>query len=294
MKILLTGATGFLGSHLVKTLLKEGHQIIIFKRSFSDPRRIADILPQISAYDLDVCGIEKPFSEHDKIDAVIHTATCYGKRNETAGAVMEANTVFPLKLLETAASAGTPHFINTDTVLDRYVALYAMSKKHFSEWGKLFAETGKIRFVNVRMENFYGPGDDESKFITRIIKDCLKNVPEIKLTPGEQKRDFIHIDDAVSAYPVILRGLPECGDPYSEFDVGSGKSVSIREFAQTVRDLAGSTTRLNFGALPRRRHEPMESRADTSPLAALGWSCRTGFLEGLKATIAAERKKCGY
>jgi nucleoside-diphosphate-sugar epimerase len=74
-KVLLTGATGFLGSHLVRALLAEKYELIILKRSFSDISRIEGVINEADVYDIDRCPLEQQFKEHKKIDFVIHTAT---------------------------------------------------------------------------------------------------------------------------------------------------------------------------------------------------------------------------
>ena len=74
MKVLLSGATGFLGSHLLHALLKVEHNVIIVKRSFSDTWRIKRHINDISCYDLDKVSLKDPFQLHGKIDAVIHQA----------------------------------------------------------------------------------------------------------------------------------------------------------------------------------------------------------------------------
>ena len=108
--ILITGATGFLGSHITWTLFNEGFSIIILKRSFSDIWRIREIIDKIRYYDIDKVELEIPFKENE-IDCIIHTATNYGKKREKISEIIETNVVFPLKLLEIAT------FFNTDTFL---------------------------------------------------------------------------------------------------------------------------------------------------------------------------------
>lgn len=290
MKVLVTGATGFLGSHVVKALLNQGHDIVILKRSFSDIWRIANVLPYLSAYDVDNCELELPFCEHGKIDAVIHTATCYGRKGERVSEVMEANTAFPLRLLETATFFNTTTFFNTATILYKYLNSYSLSKRQFAEWGRQFAEDQKITFVNIKLEHMYGPGDDDSKFVTFVIKSCMENMAELKLTPGEQKRDFIYIDDVISAYSLLLKKSAMQKEFFQEYDLGTGKAVSVRELVETVHSLTNSTAKLNFGALPYREHEIMESRADIGPLNALGWSSKVSLIDGLISTIKGEKK----
>ncbi|GAB7027044.1 NAD-dependent epimerase/dehydratase family protein [Geotalea toluenoxydans] len=289
MKILITGATGFLGSRLLRTLLHEGHDLTILKRSCSDTRRIHDILSQIKAYNLDTCGSEQIFTTAGTFDTIIHTATCYGRAGESAAEILEANVVFPLRLLQAASSSCTTTFLNTDSSLAPNLNFYALSKKQFRDWGEMFARRGSIRFVNIKLEHFFGAGDDDSKFITHIIRSCLQNVPDLQLTPGEQRRDFIHIEDVCSAYLLLLQKAVACGESFQEFELGLGNPVTIREIVEMIHRLTGSSTTLNFGGVPYRENEVMESGADVSALAALGWTPKIRLPDGIRQTIELER-----
>jgi CDP-paratose synthetase len=279
--ILITGITGFLGSHLAKRFLNEGHNIIGLKRSTSSLARINSIENQITLYDSDTVEFASIFQNHSKIDALIHTATCYGRSGETTNQIFDANTVYPLHLLEAASQAGIKIFINTDTTLDKYLNLYSLSKNQFLDWGRFFSLNKKIHFCNLRLEHFYGPNDDDSKFTTFILKSCIENHPTIKLTHGEQKRDFIYVDDVVDAYLLVIESFELIKNNYIEMDVGSGNAVSIRHFVETVHRITHSKTQLIFGALPYRRGEVMLSQANTEPLNKLGWSCKTELESGL-------------
>lgn len=290
MRILLTGVTGYLGSHLAASLLANGCEIVGLKRKSSSLGRIESLLPKLALYDVEEADMSAIFTQHGKIDAVIHTATCYGRNGESASQVLEANLVYPLKLLDMAVASGVALFMNTDTVLDKLLNPYALSKGQFAEWGRYFSRQKKIRFLNLKLEHFYGPGDDKSKFTTHIVNSCLANVPELKLTQGEQQRDFIYIDDVVVAYLLLLYKQESFDDEFIEFEVGSGAAVTIRELVETVHRLTASTTRLDFGALPYREGEAMFSQADTQALQTLGWHCRYSIETGLKQAIDQERK----
>jgi nucleoside-diphosphate-sugar epimerase len=232
------------------------------------------------------------------VDAVIHTATCYGRNGETAAEIFEANTVFPLRLLETATYFNSGIFFNTDTFFNseskfntgsfnyKYLNYYMLSKKHFYEWGKLYANNKKICFVNIRLEHVFGPGDDSSKFTSQVINSCLANISELKLTPGEQKRDFIYVDNVVDAYEVLLEKVINQSNLFQEYELGSGKAVTIREFVETVHKLTKSTTRLNFGALPYREDEIMNSEANIEKLDCLGWRCKISLIDGISEIIS--------
>ena len=290
-RILLTGVTGFLGSYLAKALLVAGYDVVALKRKSSSLHRIESILSDMVLHDIECLDFEKLFHNYGKIDVIIHTATCYGRNNESVTEVFSANTEFPLRLLDAGSRAGVELYINTDTILDKYMNLYALSKNQLLQWGKFFAKQDAIKFVNIRLEHFYGPDDESTKFSAHVINSCLSNVPELKLTTGEQKRDFIYIDDVVSAYILLLEKIGSNKSNFFEFDLGSGKPISIQEFVLIVHRLSKTKTHLAFGSLPYREDEVMYSEADISGLTALGWKCSNDIESGLIKVIEQERLK---
>lgn len=288
-KILLTGITGFLGSHLAKALLAADYDVVALKRKKSSLYRIESIAANLELVDIDNLDFDALFAQHRNIDTIIHTATAYGRHNETVSEIFSANTGFPLQLLDAGSRADVRIFINTDTILKKYLNLYSLSKNQLLQWGKFFSIHRKIKFINLRLEHFYGANDDATKFTTHVINNCLANTRELELTLGEQVRDFIYIDDVVAAYMLVLEKAADFEHSFTELDVGSGKSISIRSFVETVRKLTDSQTHLAFGAVPYRIGEVMHSEADISGLSALGWQCQYDVAEGLKIVVDQER-----
>lgn len=290
--LLITGATGFLGSHLTRYFLKLGYHIGVLKRSFSKVDRLCDVLDQLTFYDIDKCDLSQPFLDLGEIDAIIHTATEYGRQSKSASFVANSNTFFPLLLIEEAIKNNVRIFINTDTYFNkgeipyRGLANYSLSKKHFLDWGKHFANSDRICFANICLEHLYGTHDDSSKFTTYVIQSCLKNVSHLDLTEGRQTRDYIYVDDAVDAFDKILN-VSE-GSKYREYQLGTGKLTSVREFAENVRLLTNSNTILKFGARPYQDFEIMESKADNLNLLSLGWEHKFVLQQGLRKIINYE------
>lgn len=287
-RVVLTGVTGFLGSHLASALLAQDCDVIGLKRRASSLHRIRDLLPDLTLVDIDNAEIDTIFNSFGEVDTIIHTATNYGRTTESVAEIFEANTAFPLRLLDAGTRAGVHAFINTDTILDKYLNLYAFSKNQLLEWGRFFALHKKIVFWNLRLEHFYGAGDDSTKFTTHIVNSCLSNVPEISLTLGEQQRDFVYIEDVIAAYIILFDQIQEAAPELRQFDIGSGTSVSIREFVMLVKSLTGASTRMNFGVLPYREAEVMHSVANVEPLMALGWRCENDLETGLNKLLRKE------
>ncbi|MCS7005429.1 MAG: NAD(P)-dependent oxidoreductase [Cytophagales bacterium] len=280
MKILLTGGTGFLGSHLAQKLI-ESYELAILKRSHSSLKRLKNL--DYLCFDIDKTSLEDIFKTFGP-DIIIHTAASYGK-NETASQTIATNLIFPLELLEKAIQFRVKTFINTDTSLPIFTNSYALSKKQFSQW--LFFYSEKIQVVNMIVEYFYGAGDEEWKFITMLIRKMLRN-EHIDLSECLAERDFIYIDDAVEGYLCVLKHLSECAN-FQNIELGSGQAIQLKRLALLCKSMINNTkSDLNFGKLPTRPNEVMLSKADTSFLTKLGWKPRYSLEEGILQTIKLE------
>jgi CDP-paratose synthetase len=286
--IILTGATGFLGSYLAKSFVSDGYKVIILKRRRSNLQRLTEIENKVVFYNLEELELSNPFREHGPISVVVHAATCYGRSGETAREIFDANTSFPLKLLEESLRHKVDTFINIDTILDPLLNAYALSKTNFTEWGKLLSESKEIRFMNIKLEHMYGPGDDAKKFTTWIVQRCLNNTPEIDLTLGEQQRDFIFISDVGDAMILLLKHTSKFSLGFHNVDLGSGISISLRDFVEKVHQLTSSKSKLNFGAYEYRKYEIMKSCSNIEQLKALGWKCHIDLNKGLQQMIEFE------
>jgi len=286
MTILLTGATGFLGSYLLKAFIKNGYEVIALKRTTSNTYRIEEYLNQIILYDIDKTDLSDIFENH-KIDIVVNTVTNYGRKDTKISSIVDTNLIFSLKLLEESVNNNVKAFINTDTLLERNINTYALSKAQLVDWIQ-FLSTKNTKMINVKMEHMYGPQDDKNKFIYWLINQLKHNVEKIDLTSGVQKRDFIYIDDIVSAYEIIIKNIGRFSN-YEEFELGSGNSIEVKEFIkQIVKELNVNqtiTTKLNFGAIAYRANENMNMESNIVKLQNLGWKPQVSIEDGIKKII---------
>ena len=287
--ILLSGATGFLGSNLLKKLVNANYDVVILKRSFSNTIRIDNYINKIKYYDIDKVGLEKCFLENS-IDAFIHCATDYGRKDIDPLHIIDANLVIPLKIVEIGIKNNCTIFLNTDSILDKGINSYSLSKKQFLDWFKIYSDRSIC--INIVLEHFYGPFDDKSKFVSSIISKLLQNVSQIDLTEGQQKRDFIYIDDVVDAFFIILRNISKINIGFHNYEIGSGQLITIKDIVKQIKELTGNKfTNLNFGAIPYRTNEIMEPKMDINPIKKLGWLPKTSILNGLMYTIKSETKE---
>ena len=290
MKVLLTGATGFLGTKLLADFLRRNYQVLIVKRASTDMSQLFHRFGNLDAWNIEGKGLEDLFVMHPDVNAIVHAATNYGRDDSTPTAPFWANEAFPIRLVELGIQYKVGLFANIDTFFNSskaaydYLGAYALSKRHFQEWGLHCANDGRMHFVNLRLFHLYGPGDGFHKFIPAMVKRCLAG-EVIDLSTGEQKRDFIHVDDAVSGIGAVLETEFGRGTGYSHYDVGTGTSLSIRAFMETVQRLCHSGAILNFGALPTRKGEFLDSCADTTALRGLGWDAMVGIEAGIQSVI---------
>jgi CDP-paratose synthetase len=286
--ILITGATGMLGSNILKNLIKLGYGVIVLKRSFSNVFRIEGFLDKVITYDIDLIELERVFIEN-KIDVVLHTATQYGRKKTKVYSILESNLLLPLELIDLSERYGVSMFINTDTILNKNINSYSLSKNQFSEW--LIYYSDGMQCINVSIEHFYGAYDDNSKFVSFIIGRLSDRVESIDLTFGDQERDFVYISDVVDAFIAIITHKNSENGLY-EYEIGSGENVTIKSFVLLVASmLNNSETKLNFGAVPYRKNEVMRSHVDLRALINIGWSPKVDLKKGLKYIINRESKK---
>lgn len=283
----MTGATGFFGSHLARAFLRRGDEVHAVRRAASSLARLGAESGQVAWYDIakDPAALTAGADFH----VVLHAATHYGRAGAVAADVAYVNYDWPLALLAAAGASGVDVFANIDTSLPPSLSTYASSKRRFVDRARELSAVGGSRLLNVGLESVYGPGDDRAKFQMALMHALFRGDPSFGLSPGEQTRDYIFVDDAVDAVLRLVDHARRTPDRYLAAGVGRGEEVSIRHFAETMRDLTGSATRLDFGALPYRAGELMHARADTSLLRSLGWPGARTVEQGLRGTIERER-----
>lgn len=288
--VLVTGATGFIGSHLARELVSQKHTVAILKRRASDVWRIKDIWNDIYSYNVED-GSDKAFSELKKIDAVLHFATSYGIR-ETFSETISSNIAWPASLLQLAAEASCRVFINADTFFSRpntnysHLSTYALSKRQFTELGREATKKWPMKYVNLRLEHVFGTFDDNSKFVPNLIRQLLSPPSDLSFTEATNRRDFIYVKDVATAAALLVCKAEELPNSYSEIEVGTGQSIAVKDFIETAHKLSASKSKLIFGALPMRSGEILDSRADLSPLTRLGWEPKFSLENGLHEIIA--------
>lgn len=290
MKILITGATGFLGSALLARFTKLDFSLaLVCHRNI--PKRLIENSGQSNG---GVRLINATHNLHESIklfspEIVIHAACNYGRNKEGYEEMAEGNVMFGLRVLESIKDLNqSVTFLNMGTTLNPQVNFYALSKDYFSKVGWLVSKNSRnIQFIDLKIQHMYGPYDGEGKFITNLIKSMLNTNESIPLTLGEQIRDFIYIEDVVGAMERIIENrtvFPK----YKEIELGSGTGIKIKEVVELIAEITKSKNELAFGAIDYRENEQMYSCADISVLKKIGWSPKFSLEQGLKMMLNKE------
>ncbi len=291
--ILITGATGFIGSHLTRRLVEIGKNIILLCRRSSNTSRIADLSKHVQIIKFEKSTLAASLSGI-KFTGVIHLATDYGRHGCEVKEIFNTNFILPTELLELAINTGAKYFINTDSFFCKsqfnyqFLPEYTYSKTCFLGWAQKKAI--QIHIANMQLEHVYGPQDNPTKFVPNLLREILSpNSQEIKLTNGQQMRDFVFVDDVVDAYCRVINYCERVTCGFETYEVGTGHSISLREFVERMHASASSKAVLNFGAIPQRIGEIMDSKADIRSLAALGYRTKVDISLGISKLVQLAR-----
>lgn len=288
--ILLTGVTGYLGKNLLESILKRfvGDKVIALTR---DPVNLLQIHPNndsIKFIEFSSSNLRNIFKEN-QVKIVIHCATCYGSKLGFDPNLIESNVLFPTQILNLAIEENVPYFINIDTALNKKTSNYALSKYLFREI--LFKSAKNICAVNIRLEYFYGPSEPDSRFLKGLIKNLLSCEDEISITSGEQIRDFIFIDDAISAVDTILKNLEYLPSGPHNFFVAGGNPQPIKELVVLASSLIKNCkTSFNFGSIEESHLNQIDSCLSLGPIKKLGWKPKVNLRAGILQIIKHEMR----
>lgn len=297
---LVVGATGFLGSALVNRLHREGvstFSLLIQGR----PRRPPPVGQVIESRSSAATDIRAALGDIE-FDCVYHVAAAgVSPGDRDPQALLDGNLGLISNVLLAMASSPPRRFIYTGSCSEYSRAeppqliaeqhptmprsVYGAAKAAATIWATALAQELGIPLVTLRLFHIYGPGEAQSRLVPYLV-DCLRNEVRAKLTKGEQCRDELYIDDAVSAL-LAAAAAPALSE--TVYNVCSSCPVPVRELASTAaRVLGKSTNFLEFGALPYRHDEEMWIVGDNRRfLRDTTWSPAFSLEDGLRCAVRA-------
>jgi nucleoside-diphosphate-sugar epimerase len=300
--VLVTGATGFIGSHLTRRLLSERADVHILLKKKSNPFRIKDIAGDItlSYGDIRDCSDVSLCLKSVRPQIIFHLAALRNvKRDpELIEQMIDINLKGTINLLrgvieeniniECFVSTGSseeygdgPTPFNEDQ-REIPVSPYSASKVAATYFSQMLCKTMHLPVVTLRPLLTYGPYQDTDMFIPALIQHCLER-KDFPMTEGDQTREFNYVDDIVDAY-LLAAVSPEAAGEV--INIGNGIEYRIRDVAEMIVRMTGNPIQLKIGALPKRPGETKHFFCNNEKAKRLlGWSPKTDLNEGLKKTI---------
>jgi len=299
-KILVTGATGFVGANIARYFSGRGADVAILTRRDSDKWRINDILKEVSVYPADLLderAVRKAVA-HIKPAIILHTAAHGGyQRQKDAKRIFDVNFTGTVNLLTACKETGFELFVHTgssseyglktrpikeDDTLEP-VTDYGVSKAASTLYCRSHAAKERLPIAILRLFSPYGYFDDISRLIPYLIKECLAS-RDIHLSSPSAVRDFIFIEDVLDAYAKVIENKKIAAGHI--FNIGSGKQNSVECIAVKVARLTNDPKVFRCTGKLNPRMEPAMWQADISKARKmLGWKPETGISEGLQKTI---------
>lgn len=297
MRVLLTGASGFVGRRLSRRLLDDGHEVHLILRhgSTADPSWAGN----------DRARVHRTEGRRGEIDAVVQDAAPHLSFHLASRFVVEhgpddveelvkANILFGAQVVDALAAAGTSRLVVAGTSWRHFgpdghdpVNLYAATKEAFHSLLGFWVASAGLRAVSLELFDTYGPGDPRPKLVPLLLR-MAANGETTGFSPGEQKLDLLHVDDVVEAFVVAGRRTAALrATSLESFAVSSGRPMPLREVVREFERALGRPLGVRWGERPYRAREVMSPWAGGEALP--GWAPRISLAEGFHELIASLR-----
>jgi nucleoside-diphosphate-sugar epimerase len=292
VRALVTGATGFIGSHLVRGLIALGDEVAVIVR----PSSRLDVLPSLAtAYPCDdtpeslvkIVAAVKP-------DIVYHLASLVIPQHvtEDVAQLINSNVLFPTQLLEAMHVSGIRKVINAGTSWQHFedrdydpVCLYAATKQAFEAVLDYYVRACGFRAVTLALFDTYGPGDSRPKLFS-LLGRVARTGERLPMSPGEQSLDLVYIDDVLDAFIAARERLASAATAGNEvFAVASGRPVRLRDIVTEYEKAVGKHLNIAWGGRPYRPREVMRPWSRGIPVP--GWHPRVSLGEGIRRMLDA-------
>lgn len=295
MRTLVTGATGFLGSHLTERLLAEGYEVHALVRPRSNLATLNYIAPAVTFHTIDALGdnLEEVLAQV-RPEIVFHLATHFVVDHSPQDVIslINGNILFPTRLVDSMIRHGRRRLVNCSTAWQHYnneaynpVCLYAATKQAFLSLLKYYVEASQLRVADLEIPDTYGPNDRRPKLFSVLYRAAANTGPS-GFSPGEQLLDLVYVDDVIDAIVAVGAQLFNAEAPeLTHYAIHSQQVIRLKDLVATFSRITGLTPNIRWGARPYRDREM------TTPWlggqAPPGWKPRVGIEEGIRRVHAS-------
>jgi len=247
LSVLVTGSSGFIGTHVVRHLNQAGHQLTAL--DYMAPK--SPLPDGVKFYQ---CDIRQDLLPQKTFDAVVHLAGLAGVRPSLYDPLgyQFTNVIGTLRLLEHSRKMGTPHFVfassssvyGPDTQLPAEESStpdpcspYALTKLHGEQWGRLYAKLHGLRFLALRFFSVWGPGQRPDLALEAFRLRMMEDKPVTINGDGSQRRDLTHVEDVARAIELAIHWQ---GPGSAVLNVGTGKNHSVLDMLDAAQKVVAA------------------------------------------------------
>ena len=289
MKLLLTGATGYIGKKLVAKLKELNHDLYVVARPESDVSGIDNCVESI-IFNTDLKKMHGQICQIRPEGWINLAGTYYGVHDvDKIAPLLNDNIVFETYVLDAVVKSGGSVVIHTSSFQQRKdgkeyspINLYASVKQAFEDILFYYSSTEKIREITLELFDTYGSDDNRNKVFNYVRR--LKAGDTLDMSPGEQKMYFCYIDDDISAYIKALEILMDKNAGFrKKYSVRGENPIELKSFVDQYIKLVGSRISVNWGKRPYMEQEIMDPTGYGIVLP--GWKSEIGYEQGIQLCV---------
>lgn len=299
MRILITGATGFVGKNLIPKLLKDNHEIFeitiepeVSEKLFLNKTERFYYSKKSSYY------LENKIHKFSP-ELVIHLASFLTANDdhETMQKLLEANIMFTCEVLNSIKNTKINWFFNVGSFAEYYYGnsvlspayLYAATKTASRTFVDYYSSVYDFQYITIVPYTIYG-GNDSQKKIIDLIYDSLFTKQAIDLSPGEQILDFINLEDVTDFFIDLINNLPKVSNK-TTFHLGSGKGYTLRQLTYLIEKITNKSANINWGGKDYRPRDVMYAVANISEqYRTFNWKPQISLEQGIREYLNIKRK----
>ena len=274
MKAFVTGASGFVGSYLVKVLIDEGHEVLCLKRPSSNLSKLDDYVSKVRWVDNTDNWKESLVAFQP--DIIYHLAwNGVTAKERSVWQKQIGNIIFQQELLDATLAAGSKKYVgigsqaeygNFKNKIDESypvcpMSAYAAAKVAALDIVRAFCEINQIEWYWFRLFPLFGPHESDQWLIPSLIKNIFTQ-ESMDFTPGEQKLPYLYVGECAKAIKAAITADGHSG----VYNICSDNPLALKELVARIRDKVRPDFKLNFGAFPYRYGQSMYMEGDTTAL----------------------------
>ena len=287
-RALVTGAAGFIGGALVRSLLSRGWEVHALLGQTCRVAALEDVRERLGlhSHDGSMAGMEAILAA-TKPDIVFHLASLFlsEHRPDDIEGLIRSNILLSTQLTEAMTLAGSTRLINTGTSWQHFeradyrpVNLYAATKQCFEDILSFYHDARGLSCTTLKLFDTYGSGDSRGKLIS-ILMEAAQQGRALDLSPGGQVVDLLHVEDVVEAFRLAAERLLAAPEPILDAFLLSGTRLTLRELVECLQRATGKQVQANWGARAYRNREVMVPQVPGETLP--GWTAKVELTKGL-------------